>query len=164
MDERRDDWHHGVDENLASLNTGQRVNDRAIKILEVSLRSTDKLLRGDPEKDTAGLIARLHDIETQLAKMNAVIFVDSTGKRGLVHEVEALSTGERTAEQRWKFATAIVVAILSLLGLLITNWDRISAYLGHAKLDPLDQAIESARHPKPKHRHYIIKDEPTESE
>lgn len=151
MNDRRDDWERGVDENLASLNTGQRVNDRILEDLDKNYAALDHVLRGDAEKDTDGLIAQVHEIQTKLARVNAILFVDSTGKKGLQHEVESLLSGERTASERWKFATAVVVAFLSLVGLLITNWGRISGFLEAQDKDPVDQAIESAKHRHIKH-------------
>ncbi len=166
MDERRDDWHHGVDQNLAGLNAGQRVWERELVIIRKLLGEFDHLLRGDPDKDTDGVMARLHYQENEVNLLKAVLLKDKAGNRGLVGRVEALEKGEKGAENRWKFATALVVALLSLLGLILTNWGPILAYLGHhGKVDPLEQAIESAKRPKPRHRHYVIHEEtPEDSE
>jgi hypothetical protein len=135
MDERRDDWRHGVDENLAGLNAGQRVWDQELASIQKIVTGLDEMLRGDPLRETSGLVARLELIEHDLAKINAVLFVDPTGKRGLVHEVEVLTSAERTASERWRFATAVVVALLSLAGLILTNWTKIEGVLfdGHER-------------------------------
>jgi hypothetical protein len=147
-DERRDDWRHDVDESLVALNAAQRVTDRLLEDLDANYAALDRLLRGDPEKDTDGVIAKIHLLETQLARLNAVIFMDSTGKKGLQHEVEILSSGERTQGERWKFATAVIVAIITSAALVITNWDHIAAYFNQKDTDPVDVAIEKSKHPR----------------
>lgn len=161
MDERRDDWRHGVDENLASLNAGQRVWDRDIRQIRKSLSDIDALLRGDPAEDTDGVMARVHALETDIRLLRAAVLDDAAGNMGLQGRVSKLEGGEKSSENRWKFATAVVVAILSLLGLLLTNWDRLAAFLEpHGKVDPLERAIESAKHPKNRYHHYTVHVEP----
>lgn len=165
MDERREDWHRGVDENLASLNAGQRVWEREFNLIHKSLSEIDTLLRGDPERDTDGAIARLHQLENSLNLLKAVILKDVVGGRGLIGRVEALESGERGSDNRWKFATAVAVAILSLLGLLLTNWDRLETFLNkQRKLDPLERMIQNVKHPKGKRRHIVIRVNPPEPE
>ena len=164
MDERRDDWRRGVDENLASLNTGQRVTDRLLEDLDANYAALDRLLRGDAEKDTDGVIGRLHHLETQIAQLNSVIFMDAAGKHGLQHTVEKLLSGERTSDNRWKFATAVLIALIPVLGAVLLNWGRISAYFERTqKPAPLEQAIEHAKHPKGRKR-YIIREIPAEED
>lgn len=165
MDERREDWRQGVDENLASLNAGQRVWEREVNLIHKSLSEIDTLLRGDPERDTDGAIARLHQLENSLNLLRAVILRDAAGGKGLIGRVESLESGERGADNRWKFATAVAIAILSLFGLLLTNWDRLEGFLNrHRKADSLERIIENAKHPKTRHRHIIIRSDSTDPE
>lgn len=165
MDERRDDWHRGVDENLASLNAAQRVWDREVNLIHKQLAEIDALLRGDPDRDTDGAIARLHQLENGINLLKAVVLGDAAGGRGLLGRVQIIERGERTSDNRWKFATAVVVAGLSLVGLLITNWDRIEAFIQKQhKPDPVEQMIEKAKHPKARRRHVVIREEPAEPE
>jgi hypothetical protein len=158
MNERRDDWHTGVDENLASLNAGQRVWEREVSSIKRHLEEFDRLVRGDPDKETDGLMSRLHQLENEINKLKAVVLRDTAGNKGLIGRVEILESEERTAENRWKFATAFTVALLSLIGLILTNWTRLLTYFD--RRDPVDQAIEAARHPKGKHKHYVIREAP----
>lgn len=129
MDERRDDWRHGVDENLASLNAGQRVWEHEFKTLKRAQASIDKLLRGDPEKDTDGLIARLHHQETEINHLKAVVDVDKAGNKGIVHRVEELESREKTTVEVWKFWVAILGFIGAILVAIITNLDKIERFL-----------------------------------
>lgn len=165
MDERREDWHRGVDANLASLNAGQRIWEREISGIHRSLSEIDAFLRGDREDDTDGAIARMHQLENSINLLKAIILKDAAGGRGLIGRVETLEAGERGSDNRWKFATAIVVAILSLSGLLLTNWDRLQAFVGsHRKLDRFEQMIEKAKRPKPRRRHVVIREKPPDPE
>lgn len=160
MDDRRDDWRHGVDENLASLNAGQRVWDREVVIIRKALAEMDALLRGDRQNDTDGAIARLHQLENSLNLLKAVILKDSAGSKGLVGRVEALESGERRSEIHLKVWIAVVGLISAVAVGVLSNLDRIQAFLNKPTQDPVDRAIERAVHPKPRHRHYVIQAEP----
>ncbi len=163
MDERRDDWRHGVDENLASLNAGQRIWEHEQKALRKALAAMDALLRGDAGKETDGLIARLHTLETAINMLRAVIDVDKAGNKGLVGRVEAIEGGERGAERHLKLWIAIVGLLSAALVAVFSNIDRIEAFLHH-KPAPVERAIENARGPKVRYRHYTIRVKPPETE
>lgn len=165
MDDRRDDWHRGVDENLAALNAGQRVWGRDLAAMRKTLEEIDRLLRGDPDRDTDGAIARLHHQENEVNLLKAIILKDVAGGKGLVNRVETLEKAEKGAENRWKYATAVSVALLSLFGLVLTNWGPILAYLGYpAKPNKLERIIENAKHPKNRVHRYVIQEQPDQPE
>lgn len=150
------EWREKVDHEQVTLITGHQVLNARVDEIEETLTELDEVLRGDRQQKIGGILARMHDLENQLARLNAVIFVDSTGKKGLQHEVQILQSGERTMEYRWKFWTSIVVAVISLLGLLVTNWDKILGYLIHSKKsDPVEQMLNRAK--RSKHRTTIIR-------
>jgi uncharacterized protein HemX len=149
-----------VDENLASLNAGQRVWERELTAIRKALVDIDFLLRGDPTKDTDGIVARIHKQENDVNLLRAVLLKDATGGRGLVGRVEVLETGERRASDYWKFATASIVAIISLLGLVLTNLDHIESFLGEKRKDPLGQMIDRSK--RPRYHRYILPDEENE--
>lgn len=154
MDERRDDWRSGVDENLASLNAGQRVWEREVGSIRKLLTEIDNLLRGDPERDTDGAISRLHQLENEVNLLKAVLLKDKAGNKGIVNRVEALEAGERRSESHLKLWIAIVGLVSALTVAAISNLDRITAFLNHGKKDPVEQLIEKARKPKVR-RHHI---------
>lgn len=143
-EERRDEWRtgidkwrNGVDENLASLNAGQRVLEDAVRSLERIVTGMDSLLRGDIEKDTDGIIARLHDIETTTRQIRAVLFVDSTGKKGLIHDVQDLQGRREDKRARWVNISAVLVALLTS-GLIGHFWSLIETVWQHTK-EPIHQ-------------------------
>lgn len=156
MDDRRDDWRRGVDENLASLNAGQRIWEREFGSIRKLSAEIDKLLRGDPDRDTDGIIARLHQQENAINMLKALVLKDTAGNIGLIARVEALESGERTSGNRWQFATAVTVAVISLLGLLMTNWERLEAILSRESKDPVTQMINRAKHPRKKKAVYRV--------
>ncbi len=148
MDERRDDWKHGVDENLASLNAGQRVWEEELKRVRDQQEEFDRLIRGDPEQDTDGLMSRLHSFETDVRKLNAIILKDSTGSPGLQGRVEKLEGKRDMRVERWKLYVAIIGMISAILVAVITNLDHIENVLH--RHPALPKPTHTRRHrPKP---------------
>ncbi len=160
MDERRDDWRRGVDENLASLNAGQRVWERELAIIRKLLAEADNLLRGDPEKDTDGAIARLHQLENEVNLFKAVLLKDAAGGKGLQGRVEDLETGDKRSERWLKVWIAFIGLVSAALVAAASNLDRIETLLHLQNKDPVDQMIENARHPKTRRRHIVIREQP----
>lgn len=109
MDDRRGDWAHGVDENLAALNSGQRSQDEKLKHLEEGQEDLDNTLHGDTD---SGLIGRIEDLETEVARLNAVIFQDASGKKGLHHDILMVLEGREDRRLGWGNITKIVVALI----------------------------------------------------
>ena len=163
MDERRDAWQRGVDENLASLNTGQRVNDRLLEDLDANYSALDRLLRGDAEKETDGVIGRLHQIENQVAQLYSVIFMDKAGQHGLQHDVKELKEGRKDKQLKWGHITQVLVALI-MSGLIGHFWQDIRAFVTRKSVDPLEQMIQHAKHPKGRRRHVVIREEPPETD
>jgi|SRR6185295_17687882 len=159
MDERRDDWRQGVDENLASLNAGQRVWEREMTVIRKLLGEFDRLLRGDIEKDTDGAIARLHQQETEINLLKAVVLKDKAGNKGLIGRIEDLESGERRSETRLKLYIALIGLLSALAVGALTNMDKIGAFFGSKTPDPLDQMIDRTKNPPRKHLKIRIKDD-----
>lgn len=148
MDERRDD---------------QRIWEHEQKAIRKKLNTFDVLLRGDPEKDTDGLIARMHSAENDILLLKAAVFTDKAGNKGLQGRVDDLEAGEHSSDNRWKFATVIVSGLLGS-GIVASQWAKIDAYLHPPPRTRLDRMIEKAKHPKGK-IHYVIRpQQPQESE
>ncbi len=157
MNDRRDDWARGVDENLASLNAGQRIWEREVNALHKAIAEQDNLLRGDTEKDTDGLIARLHKAENEVLLLKAILLKDAAGGRGLVAEVESLKYKEKSLVYRWQFWIALLGLIGTIATAIIMNIDKIEKFIQRqTQLTPLQVKIERAKHPKPRNRHYTI--------
>lgn len=154
-DDRREDWHRGVDENLASLNAGQRIWEREQKSLRKLLTDTEGLLRGDIGKETDGLIARLHKLENEINLLKAIVIKDQAGNGGLVEQVRLLKEAREDRRSGWGNVTKILVAMITS-GALGLFWHDIQAYLMRKSNEPLEQLIEKAKRPKGK-THYVVR-------
>lgn len=163
MDERRDDWKNGVDENLASLNAGQRIWEREQKGLRKALAEVDALLRGDTERETDGFIARLHRQETEINLLRAIIFKDASGNGGLIDDVKMLKEGREDRRTGWGNITKVLVAIITS-GAVGLFWQDIRAYFLKKSSDPVEQMLDHAKHPKARHRHIVIRQEPVDEQ
>lgn len=157
MDDRRDDWHHGVEENLASLNAGQRVWERDLHAIRKTLADIDNLLRGDPEKDTDGIVARLHSQENEVNLLKAILLKDRAGNKGIVGRVEDLESGERRSETHLKLWVALISLASAMTVAAISNLDRIEAFVNRRKIE---QVSHKGSHSKAKHK----REEPQQSD
>jgi hypothetical protein len=111
-DERRDDWKAGVDDRLMSLTSSQRITDDQLDDLDLKYEAIDKVMRGDPEEDTDGIISRIHNLENAIQELRAerVKFkVEDVTAKGL----------------KWQAWAAIIVGIAGLLAGLLPNIGRI---------------------------------------
>lgn len=159
-DDRRDDWSHGVDENLASLNAGQRVWERDIASIRKALADMDKILRGDFQNDTDGMIPRLHQQENDMNMLKAVVLKDKAGNKGIQGDVEDLKRGERRSENRLKIWVAIVGLLSMVMTASVSNIDRIQAFFSHAR-----PALGETPIPKKSKRHkHVHVEEPEPDE
>ncbi len=140
MDERRDDW---------------RILEREQKIIQRKMHAFDVLLRGDPEKDTDGIIARLHTAENEIQLLKAAVFKDKAGNKGLQGRVDDLESGERSSERRLKIWIAVISLFSAGLVTAMANIDRVHAFL-RPKPSTLEKMIEKAKHPKGK-PHYVYR-------
>lgn len=147
MDDRRDDWRTGVDQNLVSLNTAQRVTDQQLDDLDLKYEAIDKVLRGDPETDTDGFIARLHNAENAILELRA--------ERVKFKVADVTVTGFK-----WEFLTKVTVQLLILAGFLILGWDKLEGLyqkIIHQEPSLLEKKIERARHPKSPKKMYRVR-------
>lgn len=160
--DRREDWAHGVDENLASLNAGQRVWEHEQKALRKLLREIDDDLRGSIGKETDGMIGRLRAAETRINLLLSVIDIDRAGNKGLIGRVDDLERGETRSDRRLKIWIACIGLLSATLVAALSNVERIERFLNKGKPDPVHQAIERSK--RPRRRHVIIRKVPLEPE
>lgn len=140
-----------VEERIANLTTAQNVTHDRLDQIDETLDALDRTIRGDYEKDTDGLIARFKGLELSITKLNAVVFQDSTGKKGLVGTVDALVSRRMDAVDRRKNTVSIIVAIITSTALVLTNIDRLGDFwikiFGKEKPDKLQVMLERAKRP-----------------
>lgn len=133
MDNRRDDWAASVDERLVNLTSAQKSADTDLDDLRLELLKVDRILRGDPERDLDGLIEMIKEHQKEINKFNALLNPDHLGQGGLLNDLREVLGSRQRSEKRegylWKFATAVVVQFLILIGLIVVNWDKIQEYV-----------------------------------
>lgn len=154
-------WRKQVDHEQMTLMTGHQVLRDLVEDLRARIRELDIVLRG--ERGKSGLVAEYDRHDEKLTKLYAVIFQDSTGQKGIIHEVDVLMGRKAYKDQarpyKWEFWKAIIVAMITSGGVvgLMTHWSQIKAWLPKERPDKVEQMIENARNPKPRHRHIVIK-------
>lgn len=133
--------------------------------LQDRLRELEITLHGKRSK--TGLLAEYERHDELLARLYAVVWQDPTGQKGLLHDVDALmgraSERQKDRQARWQFWTAVTVAVIGLGATLLTNWEKILKSFPKSRPDPVEQMMEKIRHPKPRHRHYVIQRSPEDS-
>ena len=138
--DRRGDWENDVNKNLISLNTAVQSVQKLIEELELDYAAFDRVLRGDAEEGTDGLIARQHttenmvnELRAELRTLRTVVEGDHTGTPGLKQKVDSLLGKRERSEKRegyfWHFITASVGSVLMVRTLLILNWERIEDFV-----------------------------------
>lgn len=158
-EERRDDWANNVDKKIVDLTSAQRTTDDLLEDLDANYAAIDRVLRGDPEKETDGLIGRLHHLEDTVNELKRVLVVDETGEKGLLHDVKVLKESREDKWTKWKNITAVLVALL-MSGFFGHFWQNIYDYLSKKDTDPIDQAIEKAKHKRT--RRIVVREVPAQ--
>lgn len=113
------------------------------------------IVNGNRHRKIIGLASEQDRMDLELRKINAVLFQDPTGQKGLLHDIDFLmgrrKYDNQSRELKWKFATEVVVKILALVGVLLLGWDKMEGLykkIINQKPSPLEQRIEQAKHPK----------------
>lgn len=143
------------------MNEDDNVNWRGLEArierLENRIQELQDIVEGNRHRKIIGLVTEQDRMDLELRKVNAVLFQDPTGQKGLLHDVDVLmgrrKYDNQSREMKWKFATEVVVKILALVGILLLGWDKMEAlYLKiiHQKPSPLEAKIERAKRPKGK--------------
>lgn len=139
MDEEKEGWRDRVD----SVVLYDRVEE-----IRARLKELERIVLVG--KDSLRSEYRRHDQE--LARLNAVLFMDPTGQKGLLHDVDVLMGRRRDKDEtrglKWQFWGAILVATITTAGLILTNLPKIKETL--LQVDPLEKRISQAKHPKVK--------------
>lgn len=150
---RRDEdkeWVRQVDHQLVTAITAIQVMQDQVKELKDQARDQEITLHG--ERKHTGLVSEYERHDGLLTHLNSVIFMDSTGKKGLVHEVEALKRGDSRMEYHWKFLTAVAVALLYIITHVVMNWDKIALNFRDATYTPSEELKKEIASDKKKHR------------
>lgn len=138
----------------------QRIDDRLDEI-EGEIHSLKEMLNGkDNVRDDNGLTGDVESILGRLRRIDGILWQDQAGNAGLVSDVIKLKKREgleeRNMEYRWKFWTALAVAMFSLAGLIVKEWPAISQRWN----TNMEQLTEDKPHgKKTKHKRRAIEQE-----
>lgn len=160
MDEELN-WRDRTDGRLSSLTTGETVQNDRLDELQDELKTIHEMLEGVPaDKDDNGIKGDLVDLSREVNKLRAIMAPDALGYGGLINRIKALEKDDerkaRNVEYRWKYWTAVTVAVVSLAGFVLKDWPDLSKRFSAPREDALGKEIEKVKHPKPHHRHYVI--------
>lgn len=135
-----DELKDSVAARLVSLTDSEvRQNDRLDELAD-EIATIKHILHGMPgQKEDKGVVGDLEKLDESVTRINATMWPSdplSMGKSGLVFEVRKLlnqdERQERRAERWWKGMPMIIIAVISTVGLIITNLDRIEPYFKKA--------------------------------
>lgn len=125
-----------------------------IERLEDVVRDLDEAIRGNRHKKMVGLLPDQDRMDLELRKINAILFQDPTGQKGLLHDVDFLMGRRKydndSREIKWKFWGPIIIVLITQGVLILLNLDKIKQNLPLYHPAPLEAAIDQARHPKGK--------------
>lgn len=119
----------------------------------------DELLHGQRSHRDSGLIGQVNELETGLNSLLRVMYPDHTGRGGFLAEFNEIKRQvvrkESNSEYRWKFWTAIGVALITSIGLLIQTWPSLQASWKKQPISPVGKMIDKAKHPRVKK--YVVR-------
>lgn len=149
-------WRERVDERLASLTTGEQVQNDRLDDLDEEIQGLKSILEGDPhDKDDNGVLGDLKALLTKTNAIWALMSPDSLGHGGMIARINALENQDETRKEntgyRWKFYIALLAAGFSFAGAVVSNLDKINAFLNKKSTDPIDQMIDKAKNPRGRH-------------
>lgn len=142
--DRRGDWEAEVDDRLVNLTSAQRSTDKELDDLDLKYEAIDKVIRGDPEQDTDGIIARIHNLENAIQELRA--------ERVKFKVADVASTG-----LKWQAWAVIIAAILGLLGGILPNLTKIKETFRpskEAKYQPDERLRKEIEADKRRHRRH----------
>lgn len=149
-------WRERTEERVVGLTSSESVQNDRLDEIDEELQEIHAILDGkSDDKNDNGLKGELHDLSRSYNELRALMMPDHLGSGGVINRLKALEqkTGleEKKSEQFWTFSRAVVVAILTLLGVMLANLDKIGTFLHSKPKDPLGEMVYSAKHPKGRH-------------
>lgn len=154
-------------ERINSLTTSETVQNDRLDELEDELHAIHQMLEGKAsDKDDNGIKGDIVDLARGLNQLRAIMAPDSLGSGGLINRIKALekddARGAKSIEYRWKYWTAVTVAVISMVGFLVREWPDIRNAFYGPRTDTVGKEIEAVKHPKSHHKHVVVHEEPDE--
>jgi len=152
-------WRELTDERIKNLTTDMTVVQDQQEYLEGKLSELLKLIRGGADSRDQGINGDIQEAQKSIRRMEALLLPAYGQEEGIIprrlNTVEKhLGISVKRTELHWKFITAVAVAAISTLGLLLREWPDLRDQLFNSKPDKLEQMLEKAK--KPRRRHRVI--------
>jgi hypothetical protein len=146
MDDKQ--WREQVNDRLASLTAGETVQNDKIDEINEEMDGMKEILDGkSSDRADMGIKGDIDEIKTRLRRIDGILWPDAAGNAGLVRLVNQQAKRDEREERRsdrwWKGLTPVIVAIVSTIGLVLTNLDRIVD--SWHKLRPSAAAVEKTK-------------------
>lgn len=154
-------WRERTDERMVGFTSSETVQNDRLDEIDDELATIREIFDGKQEdRDDNGLKGDVRELTRSYNELRALMAPDHLGHGGIINRLKAVEEKvgirARQTDNFWKFWTAIGVALISLIGLLLTNWDKVQRYINAKSNDPLDQIIEKAKHPKGRRVHRTV--------
>ena len=150
---REDDrkWRESVQSRLVSLTDSELTQNDRLDEVDDEIHTLRAMLEGKADdKNDNGIKGDVHDLTVKYNELRALMMPDHLGQGGVINRLKALERREEKELQigieKWKFWVVLVGLIGTIAVAVISNLDRIETFL--RRNDPVDQAIEKAKHPK----------------
>ncbi len=127
-------FRESVQSRLVSLTDSEVTQNDRHDEQEEEIRVLKEMLEGKSgDKDDNGIKGDLHDLSVGLNELRRLMMPDHLGQGGIIARLKALEKKagieENESNNRWKFRTAVAVALVSAIALVLTNLDRIGPSL-----------------------------------
>lgn len=124
------EWHERTNDRIAALTSSETVQNDRLDDIDDRLTELDEAINGNHRKGYDGLIKEVEDIERKLSMLTAIMSPDALGNGGLKNRLKSLEDWkqgvDRWSDTKWKFWTAVAVAAISSIGLILTNLNNIA--------------------------------------
>lgn len=150
-------WRERTEERLVGLISSESVQNDRLDEIDEELRAFRFIIDGKPDdKHDNGIKGEIHDLAKEVNELTRLMRPDHLGHGGILSIVKDLlaraNSEDKHKEHFWTFSRAVVVAVITLLGVALANLDKISSVLNSKRTDPIGIKIHETTHPKPRYK------------
>lgn len=156
-----DEWRDRSDARLASLTASETIQNDRLDEHDEEFVEVHHIIDGDPRiKDDSGIRGAIKELNENLIPLMRVMLPDSLGNGGIINRIRALEKDDerkaKNIEYRWKYWTAVTVAVVTLMGFLLKDWPEIRNAFYGPREDVVGKQIDQAKHPKIRRRRVVV--------
>ncbi len=164
-------WRESVSTRLVSLTDSEVTQNDRLDDIDGELLALKEMFEGKSgDRNDNGIKGDIHELSVKINELRALMMPDHLGQGGVIARLKALEKKagieEHESDNRWKFRTAVVVAIVGLVTAFITNLDRleptIKRFLGIRDVEISTPSKKTTARTSKRHRRIVI-EAPTEA-